>query len=112
MKRLVVLLLIVGLVGVLGGTTPVSAAKESCQVLASDRARSCSIIATGSRISAIVLGTGTVAVYESGGLRYMQYCPLAAASCLGQPIRFVRPGQLVVLTVNVGYGRVKNGGPV
>ena len=38
----------------------------------------------------------------------MQLCPLANANCLVKAIH-VRPGQLVVLTVNVGYGRVKNG---
>ena len=44
MKRLVVLL---------GGITPVSGAKQTCQVLAADRSRSCSIVATGTKISAM-----------------------------------------------------------
>lgn len=109
MKRLAVFVLLIGLIGGLSGFTPASAAKPKCQVVATVQPRSCSFVSTGYQVSPVIVGTGNVSIYDSLGLRYAIYCPLAGARCFGKTIRAVAPGDLVVLTVNIGFGRVQSG---
>ena len=113
MRRLVVLIVMLGLVAGLVGAIPASAAPPQCQVVAVDRAKTCSFIAKSSSINILIAGSGTVAIYDGFGLYSQIWCPAAGAQCLGvQPYKdYVAPGDRVVLTVNVGFGRVQTGLP-